>query len=194
MPFDARKKEVELAKENNPAPAAGQWAAYIRRYTGNLQPIWRVVGFYHLTGKENAGKNNLFISALDENFNRVYSPTVQIEWGWEGQKPSEKPNNVILDKPLSEPMGNIALGAGQKVWIEVAGADGSDEIGGIHTGWDSDGAGNHRFHHSFFVVLQRNPGIKPPDPEPEPPKEPVTRTYHIEDDDFKIVLTVTSKP
>lgn len=199
--FEVRKMELMMARgEHNPFADALPFKVSIDRYKGIDYPTWRIIGFYHLKPSENTGKNNLYISALDENGERIYTPPVWIDWDWIGRQQHEPARDVKLDKPHGEPMGNINLGAGQivTVSVETGQPKRSDIISGIHTGWDSDGPGNSRFHHSFFVVFQRQLGANPPPDEEEPDtggnEVPEVRLYTVEDDKLKIEIKVTIKP
>lgn len=199
--FNARAKELEILRgDHNPFVDANVFNVTIDRHTGNQYPIWRIVGFYHLLPQENTGKNNLYISALDENGERVYNPPVWIDWDWRGRQQHEPARDMMLDKPIGEPMGNLNLGAGQivTVSVETGQPKRSDIVSGIHTGWDSDGPGNSRFHHSFFLVFQRQLGaVNPPPAEEEPDtggnEVPEVRLYTVEDDKLKIEIKVTIK-
>lgn len=137
---------------------------------------WRCIGVHHLTPQENSGKNNFYLDAINDTGQRVTG--TRLSWGWQGMTPAEVRNTqpVLIDKPVNEPGGNIAMHAGQVVWAEVAGGL-SDRVIGVHTGHDDEPGGNFRFHHSFYAVWQltvagQEPGPPPPDPDP-PPGPPV---------------------
>lgn len=137
------------------------------------QPYFRVIGVHHLTGSENGGKNNIFLDVLNEQGQRTGPPWSLVDWKWEGMRPGERAGLVVLDKPAGEPGGNIALHAGQiaSVWIP---GRASDVVTGLQTaGIDApdEGPGNHRYHHSFYVVWQRVTAGEP-DPEQPPVEEP----------------------
>lgn len=130
---------------------------------------------YHLTGSENGGKHHIFFEVRGKNGNRPQG--LKVGYTWVGRRPDEPAPLIPLDKPIEEPWGNKELGAGQiaEVWLtDLNGNEiGSDHVIGIHTGHDSDGLGNHRFHHSFFVLWYWEElelgGPTPPNGEPDPP-------------------------
>lgn len=144
------------------------------------QVYWRCIGVHHLSGSENAGKNNVFLDVLDEQAQRIGPPWPLIDWKWEGMRDNEQAGLVVLDKPAGEPGGNIALHASQVATVWVAGRT-SDKITGLQTaGIDDPGEepGNHRYHHSFYVVFQRtvkggavSPVEPPEEEEPSPAKD-----------------------
>lgn len=139
------------------------------------QTYYRVLGVHHLTGKENNGKNNIFLDVLDEQGKRMGPPWPLVDWTWEGRKPSETAGIVVLDKPASEPAGNIGLHAAQIASVWVAGRASEKAVGIQTAGVEGvpEEAGNHRYHHSFYVVFQRVvKGATPPPVEPPPVEEP----------------------
>jgi hypothetical protein len=131
-------------------------------------PHYRVIGIHHLTGNENRGNHNLYLDVVDSTGKRRPE---RVEWGWQGQRPNEKANPVILDKPPYEPGGNISIGKGQIVWAQVLGQP-SDRVSGVTTILPDEGPHNTIGHHSHYVVFMwvegEAPGPEPP-PEPEPP-------------------------
>lgn len=135
------------------------------------QPYYRVIGVHHLSGSENGGKNNIFFDVLDEQGRRMGPPWPLVDWKWEGMRDHEKPGLVALDKPANEPGGNIGLGKGQIATVWVAGRT-SEKVSGLQSAGVEglpEEPGNHRFHHSFYVVWQRT--VKGGEPEPEEPPE-----------------------
>jgi hypothetical protein len=141
------------------------------------QVYWRCIGVHHLTGSENGGKNNIFLDALDEQGRRIGPPWPLVDWKWEGMQDREKPGLVVLDKPPSEPGGNIGLHAAQVAAVWVAGRT-SEEVTGLQTAGVEgikEEPGNHRYHHSFYVVFQRTvkgatlPPVDPPPITTPPP-------------------------
>lgn len=154
------------------------------------ETYWQVVGIHHLTPAENRGNRNVFIEALDEAGNRITNPPIWAGWTWEGIQDHERADPVPLDKPGSEPAGNISVGSNQEVSVWIRGRsrasnDVSDRVEGLHTGHpDEPGPNGENWnsigHHSFYVVFQRRkktaggPPITPPvvEPVPEPPEEP----------------------
>lgn len=137
--------------------------------------FWRCIGIHHLTGPENGGKNNVYLDVLGEQGRRIGPPWPLIDWTWEGRKPSEQVGLVVLDKPKEEPGGNIGLHAAQIASVWVAGRV-SDVVTGLQTAGVEgvkEEPGNHRYHHSFYVVFQRVvKGATPPPVEPPPVEEP----------------------
>lgn len=166
-------------------------------------PYYRVLGVHHLTGSENGGKNNVFLDVLDEAGKRIGPPWPLVDWTWEGRRPEEQAGVVVLDKPASEPGGNIGLGKAQIASVWVAGRA-SEKVVGIQTAGIDDPneePGNHRYHHSFYVVFQRTkvgatlPPIEPPPPIEEPaPVKGFTEFIRLhEDERLEVKLMVTVK-
>ena len=74
---------------------------------------------------------------LDEAGQRIPHPFAWAGWGWEGMRPDERPQPALLDKPIGEPAGNIAVFPPQKVavWIkglDREGQDKSDWVKNLH--------------------------------------------------------------
>lgn len=154
-------KDYKEGKFTNDSPAAK-----VIRFL-NVGPHYRIIGVHHLTGEENKGKHNLYLDCVDESGNRR---SERIQWGWEGQKPTEIVTPVILDKPITEPAGNISIHAGQKVWAQVFGQE-TDRVENVHTLLGNENAWNSNGHHSHYVVFMYVSSIVP-SPEPsEPPSE-----------------------
>lgn len=165
---------------------------------------WRCIGIHHLTGSENGGKNNVFLDVLDEAGRRIEKPHPLVDWKWEGMQDHEKPGMVVLDKPKEEPGGNIGLHAAQIASVWVAGRV-SDVVVGLQTAGVEgipEEPGNHRYHHSFYVVFQRTvhgittpPPVEPPIEEPEPgPVEGFTEFIPLfKDERLEVKLMVTVK-
>ena len=122
---------------------------------------YQIIGVHHLTGEENRSKRNLFMDVVDTDGKRRNE---RIEWGWEGQKPSEHPNPVTLDKPAGEPAGNISIDFGQKIWARVLG-ESSDKVYNVTTQLSDEGQWNTLGHHSYYVVWLRVEGTVPPVPD-----------------------------
>lgn len=141
----------------------------------NLAPgdlYWRVIGVHHLTPEENTGKHNLFLQTLTRE-GAVFGGVVA--WGWEGQGPNENSPNIVLDKPASEPGGNIAIYWPQNIWAEVASVHKSDRVLNVHTRHLDEGPGNTLGHHSFYVAWQLTQYGEGPGTEPEPEPGEVDR-------------------
>jgi hypothetical protein len=151
----AEAYEVEIL----PVPVpAGEW-------------YWKVLGVYHLTPDENRGMRNLFLETIDADQKRLRS---EIGWRWVGQKPSEKVRPVVLDKPLDEPGGNIAMDFGQTISAWVEGSVLSEIVAAVHTRHPNELGGNTVGHHSFFVVWQLTQrGGEVPTPQPKEPAHKV---------------------
>lgn len=136
---------------------------------------YRLIGIHHLTPPENVGKRNLFMDVVDTNGNRLIE---KIEWGWEGQRSNQHPNPVVLDKPLSEPSGNISIDFGQKIWAQVLNKP-SDKVYNITTQLPDEGQGNTLGHHSYYIVWAWAEGESPPPPPPvyPPPNLPYEQGF-----------------
>ena len=111
---------------------------------------WKIIGIHHLMPKENDGKNNLFMEALDENGQRVKQKAA---WTWEGRRPDEAAPPISLDQPETGPAGTLAVWINQTIsaWIEH---EYSDAITNVHTRHPNEPIGNTTGHHSFYVVWQ----------------------------------------
>ncbi|MBN1217591.1 MAG: hypothetical protein JXM69_01580 [Anaerolineae bacterium] len=129
------------------------------------ETYWRVIGVHHLLPRENFGNHHVYLDALDEDGNRLKRPPIWVGWTWEGRRPNEPANPVILDKPDYEAGGNLTMHFGQKVsvWVngtQPDGQDKSDRVENLHTTHPDeplpDGTLlNTLGHHSFYVVFQR---------------------------------------
>jgi len=147
-PNDAEKYEVEIE-----AAAVDVGEKY-----------WKVIGVHHLKPNENWGNHHVYLEALDEDGNRVLNPIVWVGWTWDGRRPNESAPPVPVDKPDTEPGGNIAIGKNQIVSVWINGrkpdaSDKSDRVVGIRTTHPDeplpDGTLHNTWgHHSFYVVFQ----------------------------------------
>ena len=130
---------------------------------------YRCIGVHHLTPSENAGNHHVYLDVLDEQGKRLTS--ARVGWTWEGKRDDESAPLIAMDKPASEPGGNIGLGMGQVVQVWVSGVV-SDNVSKLHTGHPDETEagmeypGNTVGHHSFYVVFQRYSGAAPPTPPP----------------------------
>ncbi|MEM7344823.1 MAG: carboxypeptidase-like regulatory domain-containing protein [Chloroflexota bacterium] len=129
------------------------------------ETYWKVIGVHHLEPRENFGNHHVYMEALDEEGNRVKNPPAWVEWTWQGRRPDERADPVILDKPVAEAGGNLSMHFGQIVSIKVKGTnrdgqDKSDWAENMHTAHPDERLGdgsllNSIGHHSFYVVFQR---------------------------------------
>jgi len=129
------------------------------------ETYWKVIGVHHLLPRENFSNHHVYLEALNEDGNRIKNPPAWVGWTWEGRRPDERANPVILDKPDAEAAGNIMLFFGQKAsaWMNGTNRDGqdkSDRVENLHTTHPDeplpDGTLlNTLGHHSFYVVFQR---------------------------------------
>lgn len=199
MPFNHIDKNRHFL--HNPGNEAGAFGvSVIPAAVKTGQTYWKFIGVYHLSGEENHGQSNVFLEALDEQGRRVIPAWVG--WTWDGRTPSERADPVALDKPATEPAGNINLGFNQTVTVRVNGPnrdseDISDKVTGLHTRHGGvSTSGNYSGHHSFYVLWQRAIAGQKPDPEPEPDPDPppagtITKTF--EDEEMKITLVIEMK-
>lgn len=140
-------------------------ARIVRAEVAPGETYWQVIGVHHLQPDENRSNHHVYFEVLDENGQRITSPTAWIGWTWEGRRPEEPANPVPVDKPAAEPGSNLPVFKGQtvSVWMNGLardGADKSDRVENLHTNHAdepmSDGAlFNTIGHHSFYVVFQR---------------------------------------
>jgi hypothetical protein len=129
------------------------------------ETYWKAIGVHHLLPEENQSNHNVFLEALDEAGHRVQAPCALAGWTWKDKKPGEHVNPVVLDKPLSEPAGNIAVFPPQKIAVWIQGLPQgpeakSDHVENLHTMHDDECGPkgeiwNSYGHHSFYVVFQR---------------------------------------
>lgn len=130
---------------------------------------FRIIGIHRLTPSENDGKQNLFIDIRDTDGKRLDK---LIDWGWQGQRANEPSPALILDKPDSEPAGNLVIWGGQIIWATVMNQP-SDTIRGVTTGLADVGPGATWGHHSYYCVWQWVEGGTTPPPI-DPPAEDCT--------------------
>lgn len=131
------------------------------------------LGVMHLTPEQNGGNHNVFIDIVDRNGQQIRG-TYVIDWDWKDRRQNEpKPNPVILDKPIDEAGGNLAMFGGQVVRVQVKDTD-SDVVSGMHTYHPDEASGNTIGHHSYYVAFQltSSPITPPPPPPPPPPPDP----------------------
>lgn len=144
---------------------------------------YRIIGVHKLTGFENSGKHNLFIDVLDKDGQRIQK---LVDWGWEGQRQGEESRPLVLDKPPSEPSGNIVIWAGQRIWARIMNQP-TDVIHGVHTGLPDEGNGNTWGHFSYYCVWMWDEGT--PDPVDPPPAEDCA---DLIEENAKLRLIITS--
>jgi len=112
--------------------------------------LYRAIGVHHLKPVENNGLHNVFLMVVDDQGKAIRG--IPVGWDWIGRHPDQHAVPVALDKPDTEPMGNIPMGQGQTVTVWVAGAGPSDRVSGLSTTHPDEAAGNTLYHHSFLVV------------------------------------------
>ncbi len=167
MPFHIIRRTEFLNRPptHDPATILGSAARYAMRLEQAAETTggdcWRVVGVHHLTPEENRGNHVVYVDLLDEQGNPLRDEQIQLQWGWEGQRPDEKVDPRRFDKPTDEPGTNVEIYSGQLLWVRVAGAGlASDTVANLHTkhadepgpqgeNWNSIG------HHSFYILFQR---------------------------------------
>jgi hypothetical protein len=129
---------------------------------------YKAIGIRHLTADENHGNRSAFLVVLDSAGNVDRSK--QIDWGWQGMQPHEKPRPIVQDKPAHE-RPNVPLNPNQRCWFQVLGFE-SDRVENIHTMYPDQG-GNHSWYLVFYPVKAEDSGGGPPPPGPEkPPDKP----------------------
>lgn len=156
------------------------------------------VSVYKLPKEINANKHNIFVGWFDGSGNRLPG---ECFWTWEGRNEEKEPiKPVMMNKPESEPGGDIAIHWGQKIsiWLEGGGRKISDVAGGFTTAFDGAG-GDNRGHISYiglFVPKSTVP-LPPPPPPVAPPVDPGTGllilpygVYRIYEDESSIVEVV----
>jgi len=140
-------------------------------------PYWKVVVVRHLSPAENMGKRNVYVDVVDEGGKRLEDKTLRIGWRWEGQRPDEASPPAPLDKPSSEPAGNIPLNPNQKMTVWVIGRYlASEAVEGLHSmhpdEYTSDNVrGNYTAHHSFYIRF----ALTKPTTEEAPPTGPLAK-------------------
>ena len=116
---------------------------------------WKVVRVHHLTPTENNGKHHIFLDAIDEDGARVFATRLRVSWAG-GQE------DIVIDKPLSEPGANCPMWKWQVCSVGVLGLP-SDRVENLRTDHADEAPGNTFFHHSFAVTFQRtlSPSVLP---------------------------------
>ncbi len=146
----------------------GQIADEAQGYEHTITPFtgsgnyYKLLGIRRLTASENNGNRHAFVVVLDPTGN--IDRARQIDWGWQGMQPNQKPRPIVQDKPPHE-RPNVPLNPGQRCWFQVLGMP-SERVENIHTMYPTDG-GNHSWYLVFCPV--RGSGPKPPEP-PQPPQ------------------------
>jgi hypothetical protein len=162
FPFQELNQKY-MAQPANDASAYG--ASIMRTKAMNR---WQCIGVYHLTPEQNNGRHNIFIECLDENGNRLRYPIIGWTWTLDGPVQQKR-----LDKPANEPAADIPIDKEATITLWVADELDSDSVGNLHARWRDEETGNTFFHHSYYVVFQRQAGaIITPPIDPLPPVEP----------------------
>lgn len=169
MAFDYRAYLTQFIADYKAGVFTNNSVARVRR-VAQIGPHYQLIGIHHLTGNENRSGHQLYMSVVDKDGKRINGE--KIEWGWTGQRPTEKSPPVVLDKPINEPQGALPIFAGQVIWANVLGKPSDvvtdvttilpDEIESGGEKWNTLG------HHSHYTVWVWNDGEIPPIP-PEPP-------------------------
>lgn len=125
---------------------------------------WKIIGVHHLSPDENRSRHNAFVEVLDENGQRIKDANLRIGWSWAGRSSDQAAPAKLLDKPDSEPAGDVPIEKGMdlELWIEGDGCP-SDRVHNLHTRHnDEPGPGGELWntigHHSYYVVFQRVKG------------------------------------
>jgi hypothetical protein len=160
----AETKPISRGEPVNQAEAYGVRVVTAQE-EGKVAPggkYWRLVRVRHLSPEENQGKHNAFVDAVDENGVRVRDPALRIGWTWEGRTPGETAEPKALDKPDSEPAGNVDIYGGMRLGVWITG-DGlpSDRAESLHTNHPDEPGPNGELwnsigHHSFALLFQRS--------------------------------------
>jgi len=144
--------EVAAPKPYNLAEAYG-----VTVEQSSADQRWEVTAVRHLSGAENTGKHNAYVSVYDENGNRVTNDALRIGWTWEGRQPDEEAPPKKLDKPDGEiGHGDVPLEKGMIVtlWIEGDGLE-SSKVMGLHSMHPDEEDGNTWGHHSFTITFRQ---------------------------------------
>jgi len=156
-PFSIAQPEIALVGGLNPG-----------------QPYFPVILYTHLPGPINRGGHALYIEILDELGDRVMG--AEIDFGWVGMQPHQKPLPVRIDKGETEPGGNVTIHGSQRVYTDlirlptgVAIPAGFVTEARIDYG-DTDPPDNTLGHHSWYVVFKMN--FFPASPIDPPPINP----------------------
>ncbi|NJN84092.1 MAG: hypothetical protein HC802_18670 [Caldilineaceae bacterium] len=131
--------------------------------------FWCCLGVHHLTPVENQARHNAFVDTLDESGARVNDPNLRIGWTWEGRSGDQNAPPARLDKPASEPGGNVPIEKGMnlELWIQGDGLP-SDHVVNMHTRHDDErgpGAksgtrfGHHSYYTSISAAARRSPVV-----------------------------------
>lgn len=144
------------------AQAVSQYGVQVAPTTASAGSLgWKVIGVHHLTPDENRSRHHAFVEVLDENGQRIKDPNLRICWSWAGRSEDQAAPPKLLDKPDSEPAGDVPIEKGMEleVWIEGDGCP-SDRVSKLGTHHNDEPGPNGELwntigHHSFYVVFQR---------------------------------------
>lgn len=134
-------------------------------------PIWRVLGIYHLNPEENKapneafGKHHVWVEMLCKQGDREGFRA--IHWTWQGRQNNEAAPDVFAGQKPHNELVNIPLNLGMIVSVRT---QGSDVVHGLSSNHPDEGPGNTIGHHSFFVCFEEidQDEPDPPDPDPDP--------------------------
>lgn len=116
--------------------------------------VWRAVSVRHLTGAENAGKHNVFVTCLIDG-RIVRDGSVQVRWGWEGQRPDEPSPSKLCDKQGETYSTDIPINDEMKIWCEAVGRGAkTDRVSNLSADLPPDGPGNDWKHNSWAVIFE----------------------------------------
>ena len=152
------------------AQAVTQYGVQVAPTTASAGTLgWKIIGVHHLTPDENRSRHHAFVEVLDENGQRIKDPNLRICWSWAGRSNDQAAPPKLLDKPDSEPAGDVPIEKGMEleVWIEGDGCP-SDRVSKLSTHHNDEPGPNGELwntigHHSYYVVFQRqhNNGTSP---------------------------------
>lgn len=134
-------------------------------------PGWECIGVHLMTGAENGGNHNIYIEVVDAWGKRVGGQVAQYDWVGKGLL--ENAPDTPLDKPETEPAGNIPIGKGQTIstWIKAAR---SDVVEGLTTDVPglAEEPGSTWGHRSYLLIFCNALAVLPVPPVTPPPVTP----------------------
>jgi hypothetical protein len=126
------------------------------------QGYWQVQSFKNLTA--NDGRHNFYADVLKDGL-RVYGTQIKATWPPGGPGPAY----FNIEKPASEPGGNMAINKHDFLAFAIQGAAPCEVISGVNTQFNGDpSTGSSLYHYSFMGVwVWKVNEVTPPPPPDE---------------------------
>jgi len=151
MNLDTRKYLESLRKPNN-QPSMDE---RVQATAAGGNSYWRCVLLHDMGDAEEQDTHNVFVDLLDEMGERLKPTTlIRIRYGWENMAADVGELFAPCEKEFPQPLANVAIFGGAKVWVEVDDRRGSDRVVGLSSAPDG--------HESIYAVFQLvNPNVLP---------------------------------